>query len=163
MFQENAGSNFFLTGAKTIWRQLKWLVLVIWAWCYFTNKNCYQCFIIRETARSQLFEVFLSGAKPICGDDYSDLVVYLRCVTNSGKQHGHIFCCFSFRCKADLETHSVVHSKEKPHSCHICNTSFTQKSSLKGDWPNLTLQSINWPKITKYNLTKYNLTKYNLT
>jgi len=96
---------------------------------------------------------FLSGVKLICGDDYSDLFVYLRCVTNSGKQHGHIFCCFSFRCKADLETHSVVHSKEKPHSCHICNTSFTQKSSLKGDWPNLTLQSIKWPKITKYNLS----------
>ncbi len=90
MFQENAGSNFFLTGAKTIWGQLKWLILVIWAWCYFTNKNCYQCFIIRETARSQLFLYFRCKAdlwrrifRLICVFE-----INIKSVTNSGKLHG---------------------------------------------------------------------------
>ena len=27
----------------------------------------------------------------------------------------------------------MVHTKEKPHTCNICSTSFTQKSSLKGN------------------------------
>ena len=40
-------------------------------------------------------------------------------------------CSKSFRCNADLNTHSVVHTKEKPFQCPSCSMSFTQRASLK--------------------------------
>jgi len=42
-------------------------------------------------------------------------------------------CDKSFRCPADLKTHSVVHTKAKPYNCNWpqCGQSFSQKASLK--------------------------------
>jgi len=40
-------------------------------------------------------------------------------------------CEKAFRCKADLESHMVVHSRAKPFSCAQCGVAFAQKASLK--------------------------------
>ena len=40
-------------------------------------------------------------------------------------------CEKAFRCKADLESHMVVHSRAKPFTCAQCGVAFAQKASLK--------------------------------
>eukprot|EP00094_Tigriopus_californicus_P004196 TCALIF_04044-PA protein Name:"Similar to ZNF626 Zinc finger protein 626 (Homo sapiens)" AED:0.16 eAED:0.17 QI:2/0/0/1/1/1/3/0/284 len=47
-------------------------------------------------------------------------------------------CQKKFQCPSDLKIHSVVHTKEKPFVCHICQASFSQRASLKGT-PSLPL------------------------
>jgi len=40
-------------------------------------------------------------------------------------------CKKSFKSEADLKSHQVVHTKEKPFHCHECPAAFAQKSSLQ--------------------------------
>jgi uncharacterized Zn-finger protein len=41
-------------------------------------------------------------------------------------------CSKSFRCPSDLKTHLVVHTKEKPFKCSMCQAAFSQRATLKG-------------------------------
>ena len=57
---------------------------------------------------------------------------------HTGESYGHKsttsckVCGKEFRCAADLEIHRVVHTREKPFKCQICDAAFTQKATLTG-------------------------------